>query len=290
MRVLVTGASGFVGSALIRILAREGCEVLAATRSGQYPHRTGVRPVKMDLAVLDVRCLPDGVDAIVSLAQSRCYRDFPEHAADVLRVNVEANLLLMDWARRAGVRRFVLASTGGVYALQARLALAEGDRLESMQTIDYYLTTKLSAELMLQSYAGFFETAVVLRPFFVYGPGQSEYMLVPRLIGSVRTGRPVQLASGEGPRLNPIYVDDAAQAFANALSLKGWQAMNIAGPDILSVREICDTIGRKLGRSPVYESVAGVPPDLIGNTDLARERLQLTQTRFEAGLGRIIAG
>jgi nucleoside-diphosphate-sugar epimerase len=287
LNVLVTGAAGFVGSRLVSKLLGERHKVFAVVRSVDQVLPTGTTAVPADLSELEVERLPSNIDAVIALAQSRNYQDFPESAQEVFQVNACANLKLMDWARRNGVRKFVLASSGGVYTRCERLHMAESDHLSTME-IDYYLSTKLMAELVLQSFARFFDTAVILRPFFVYGPGQPAHLLLARLISSVCAGRRVRLEGNDGPRINPVFVDDAAAAFDAALSLEGGHALNVAGPDILSIRQVCESIGRLVGRSPSFEVADGLSADIIGSVALGLPRLNLNQTSFETGLARTL--
>jgi len=290
MRILVTGAGGFLGRHLVRRLASAGHEVIALIRRDPPPeHRSfladeGVEALMLDLARFQTSELPRRVDAVYSLAQSEHFRNFPERAEEIFAVNVTANLRLMQWAATAKVRKFVLASSGGIYGNRGHAFLTETDLLAVDSPLGFYLGTKLCSEVLFQNYRHYFETAAILRPFFIYGPGQRRGMLVQRLIESVRIGKPVHLQGTDGLRLNPVFVEDAAAAFAAALHLPGCHVINVAGPDTLSLREIADRIGQAVGRAPVFESVAGEPSDYVANTDLADTRLAPSRTSFNEGL------
>ena len=67
----------------------------------------------------------------------------------------------------------------------------------------------------MEAYQGEF-VVVILRFFFVYGPGQSNEMLIPRLVKSVREGQPIALDGLDGLRINPVYVEDAVRAVVSA--------------------------------------------------------------------------
>src|SRR5262249_49632632 len=162
--------------------------------------------------------LPGRADAVFSLAQARRFREFPEMAEETFAVNVQATLTLLQWALSSGVERFIQVSSGGVYGSGRQSSLlCETDPLAMHSPIGFYLGTKLCSEVIFQNYSHFFRSAVTLRPFFIYGPGQRKDMFVARLIESIRTGARVRLQGENGLRMNPIFVEDAAAATARAL-------------------------------------------------------------------------
>lgn len=295
MRILVTGATGHLGRRLVERLAIAGHHVTALVRAGSprgqaAQFRPGVDQIAMDLSMLDAEKLPGGVDAVVSVAQSAHFRQFPEMAREIFSVNVDANLRLLDWARRGAVKKFVIASSGGVYGSHARAMHDDKVRSQTDSPAGFYLATKLCVELLFEGYGPFFRSAVTLRPFFIYGPGQRGDMLIPRLIASVRGGKPIQLQGRDGVRLSPIFVDDAAAAFVGALDLEGCHALDVAGPEVLTMREIGEAIGKQVGRAPVFENREGQPTDFIANLEGGRTKLPVAKTRFADGLAKTLAG
>jgi len=116
MAVLVTGGGGFLGTALLPRLVARG-EVIALRRPGTQPSQVdGVRWVVQDLAAPLSADLPERIDAVIHLAQSRRYREFPDGAIDVYEVNAGATVRLLEYCSRAGAASFTYASSGAVYA------------------------------------------------------------------------------------------------------------------------------------------------------------------------------
>ncbi|MGI8931711.1 MAG: NAD-dependent epimerase/dehydratase family protein [Sphingomicrobium sp.] len=274
-RILIAGASGLLGRHLVPLLVDE-VELHVAGRAGEAA--VGIEFHAIDLAGdFATDGLPERIDAIVYLAQSDHFRDFPERAGDMFAVNVAAPMRLLDYARRAGARRFVYASSGGVYG-SGDTAVREDTSLPVRGDLGFYLTSKLCAELLAQNFTGLFDVAL-LRLFFAYGEGQKRRMLIPRLIDNVRTGTPVTLQGEDGIRINPIHAADAAHAVFAALDLEGSHTINIAGPEALSIRAMCEQIGRQVGRDPEFAMVdpAG---DLVADIDRMSRLLAPPTRRF----------
>ncbi|OAI49740.1 hypothetical protein AYO43_02840 [Nitrospira sp. SCGC AG-212-E16] len=286
-RCLVTGASGLIGSHLLQALTPEW-EIHAIARRGvPGPASAGIVWHDVDVSrALDVHELPLHVDAVIYLAQSEHFRDFPERAMDIFEVNTFGLLRMLDYARRCGARTFIYGSSGGVYGpgttntSEDSPVLAEGD-------LGFYLGSKLCSEIVALNYSKLMNVTI-LRFFFVYGPGQRKTMLVPRLIDSVRTGKLITLQGKDGIRLNPTYVTDAAGAIIRALELEGTHKINIAGPEILSLFQICESIGRLLRCRPVYSVEAAPPRDIIGDITKMTDLLTAPKVGFQKGLQAVL--
>lgn len=278
MRVLVTGASGFIGRPLVEMLRRQH-EVWEVARS-----KTGERSVEWDLSEpLKKGALPARLDSVVHLAQSRDYRRFPERAVAIARVNVEATLELLDRARETGVKTFVFASSGGVYGGATR-PIKEDARVTGP---DFYLSTKLAGEALVHGYRSEFDVEI-LRLFFVYGPGQSPDRFFAKLVRTVLSGDPVVLYGPDGIRLNPIHVSDVAAAMSAALGLAGSQVVNIAGPEVITLRSLAELIGSHVGRAPVFEERPADPErDLVADIGLMRRLLLAPSQRLADRVGEV---
>jgi UDP-glucose 4-epimerase len=267
MRILLTGAAGFIGRHALARLDGEH-DLYPVVRKAPDHSREWI---VQDLAQrLDFSLLPERIDAVIHLAQSHRYREFPAGAEDVYAVNVHSTFRLLEYARAAGARTFILASTGGIYGYSYE-ALVETD---PANPLNFYLTSKHVAESLLANYQAFFQT-VVFRFFFVYGPGQGR-MLVPTLIEKVRKGDQISIAGKPGQRINPIHVGDMVEIFPPALELAESDVFNIAGDEVVSIRELVGVIEQATGESA---HVRHIDPehdgDLIGDNSRMKELLGL---------------
>jgi UDP-glucose 4-epimerase len=260
VRVLVTGATGFLGRHVLPVLA-ERHNVVAMARRPVADFETVVADLTDEFE------LPAGLDAVVHLAQSRRYREWPEGAGDMYAVNVHATFRLLA---RAGTGRFVYASTGGVYA-PSPAPLREDDPVAPS---GFYPRSKLAAEVLVGGYADRL-AAVILRPFFIYGAGQ-EGMLVPTLAGRVLAGEEVMVQGNPGIAISPIHVADAARAVAAAVELGRPAVINVAGVESITLTELVTLLGELAGRTPQIRHTEGEAPDLVADIDRMRTLLGVT--------------
>ena len=289
MRVLLTGATGFIGSKLRQELVEAGHEVLAVTRSVPPVESPALacRWLRLDLEHSAVPPRSLGVEAVVYLAQSRHYRDFPARAQEIFAVNATALLAWLSWARAEGVGDFVYTSSANVYR-PSLLPLAES---APVAPGSFYARSKLVGEQLLESFSPFL-ACTTFRLFTVYGEGQSD-MLIATLINRIRSGEAVQLQGPGGLRLSPLHVSDATSFLRRALTRdrpRTKQVFNLCGPDGLTLRQIAEQIGEVVGRAPVFEHQDGpAPSGWIGDSAaVALEFGAVPALKFAEGIRRTI--
>lgn len=287
MRILVTGGTGFLGRHLLPLLAAHDVVALTRGKHAGRPPLPHVTWLPMNLSEgLDFKALPAKADAIIHLAQSDQYRDFPSGAADVFRVNVEVPAALMRWALDAGVSRAVFASTGSVYEPFSGTLREDA----AVSPAGLYGASKLAAEALTLAYQSKLAVAQ-LRVFFLYGPGQTNVM-ISRLIDNVRNGVMLTLPrDGDGLEFVPTYVEDTARVFVKACEDEWRGVWNVASPHAISFRALSETIGRHVGRAPEFQrNDSAAPPRMV--PDLAKLRAQLDIGGFldaERGLTKTVS-
>jgi UDP-glucose 4-epimerase len=281
MRIVVTGGTGLTGAALLPLLSKEH-DVVALCRPGTARQDVSeVTWIAQDLSRPLDADLPSRVDAVIHLAQSRQYRDFPKGTVDMFEINAAMTVRLLRYCWAAGGTRFIYASSGAIYPPGPR-PVREDD---APKPGNFYAVSKLVGEQVVDQFRDVL-TAVSLRFFFIYGPGQ-RHMLIPGLASRLRAGEPIPVAGDVGIRINPIYVDDAAAAVASALRLEQSGILNVAGAEIVSIRDIATSMAGVLGVDPVFTHGPG-QPDLIADRQRMRRALATPTVSIEDGLRKML--
>jgi dihydroflavonol-4-reductase len=249
--ILVTGASGFVGAAVVRQLLAAGHAVRALIRPTSA--HTNLAGLPVEIAQGDLRD-PDslnramaGVRFVFHVAAD--YRLWARHPQDIVRTNVEGTRTLMEAALRAGVERIVYTSS--VATLKARPDGKPSDEtfpLEEAAAIGAYKYSKVVAELLVETMAADHNLpAVIVNPSTPIGPRDVRPTPTGRIIVEAATGRmPAYVDTG----LNLVHVDDVAAGHLLALA-KGriGERYILGGQDVL-LGDMLGEIARQTGRSP----------------------------------------
>jgi nucleoside-diphosphate-sugar epimerase len=244
----VIGASGFIGRAVVARLIVDGADVLSFSShlNSIFKPLTGIIAENFDL--------PSDVDGIIYLSQSPYYRQVPDTIGHLWGVNVVSALRVAELARKRGVQCFIYASTGNVYS-PGFLPHKEND---SLRRDDWYALSKVHAEEGLSLYRSDLSTMAV-RIFGVYGPGQTD-KLVPNLAKSILAGQAIKLAphpcdaeDSGGLRISLSYIDDVVDVLLQLIEKPGPEVINLAGPEVLSIKDIAEQIGKQCGVMPIFE-------------------------------------
>ncbi len=209
MRVLVTGASGMLGSATARALADRGDRVTVLQRR---PAGLGLPEVLADVADTDaVRHAAAGHDAVVHLAAKV---DVTGPWAAYARTNIAGTRSVIVACRAAGVERLVHVSSPSVAHAGEPLVGAGVAPADPIHARGPYARSKAVAEQLALGADGAQLAVTAIRPHLVWGPGDTQ--LVARVVARARAGRLVLVGSGAG-LIDSTYVDNAAAALVAAV-------------------------------------------------------------------------
>lgn len=284
MNILIIGASGLVGENLANKLAMKHNVFALVRKQSSFDFKKEVNLVFGDLNNPEEIKLPTKIDSVYYIAQSRYFRNFPEQDDDIFNINVKAPYYFVKWAREHEVQNFIYFSSGGIYAKEIK-PITENQCLKCLELDSFYLSSKLSAEMLLQSYKNFFKRFVILRPFFIYGPKQNKSMLIPRLIESVVNEKPITIYGKEGLVINPIFVNDVTDACIKLLDIaEGDYLFNIGGNQQLSILEISKIIGEVVAKKPIFKFIDKTEENLIGDIIKLKENVYVPKVDFRNGI------
>jgi nucleoside-diphosphate-sugar epimerase len=210
MRVLVTGGTGFTGTALVMRLLKDGHSVVALDREeGRQSDLLRSSGAEIILgSVTDPAAVGrsmQGVDFVFHLAAAFRQLNVPNSVYD--QVNVEGTRMVLQTARSHGVGKFVYCSTCGVHG---NVENPPANEDAPIQPADYYQRTKYEAEPLVKREGGGDMETVILRPTATYGPGDPErfFMIFQR----VAKGTFPMFGSGR-TFYHPLYIDNLIDAF-----------------------------------------------------------------------------
>ena len=253
LRVLITGADGFIGSHLVEALAAEGCRVTALSQYNSFNYWGWLEDIAEPQSVTVVsgdirdphfcRQLLRDIDIVFHLAAlipiPYSYRA-PDSYVDT---NVRGTLNICQAARDCGVRKLIHTSTSEVYGSARYVPIDEGHPLSPQSP---YSATKIGADAIALSFFHSFELPVVIaRPFNSYGPRQSARAVIPAIISQIAAGN-VEVALGDLTTTRDFtYVEDTCRAFLALAKRDGGvgETFNIATQTEISIGALFEKIG-----------------------------------------------
>lgn len=258
MKVLVTGATGFIGGRIFEELEVAGLDVVGTCRNSSEPGRNMVALDVSDHYAVDRLFADQPFDAVIHCAGiAHRFGKIPDRV--YREVNVEGTKNMALAARRAGVKKFVLVSSVLVYGGGGTAAEPRKETDRKLPR-DAYAQSKLDSETAaIEAFGASKVSLCIFRPAPVIGEGSKGNFA--RLVKAIDRGRFVWLGRGEN-RKSLTYVGDIAAACRSFLTESGTdraQILNIASPpgsmaEIVSA--ISGELGRKIPRIHIPESFA----------------------------------
>ncbi|VAW30950.1 UDP-glucose 4-epimerase [hydrothermal vent metagenome] len=250
MKVAVTGATGFVGGALVRALLAEGHEVIALKRPSSshtilqnQPQNLPITWVVGDITDRDsLRGLFDGVDWLIHAAGMLGQVGMPE--SNYFSLHEEGTDHVLAEAKQAGVQRILYVSSPGVLG---PISGAPATEDAPFAPSNIYERSKAAAERVALTYAHDGLPLVIARPEFIYGPHDLHVL---GLFKAVRDGRFFTINGGQNS-CHPTYIDDAVAGMLLALQKgKPGEIYHITGPKPITFRKLGETIAAALTVPP----------------------------------------
>jgi NAD dependent epimerase/dehydratase len=256
VKILVTGADGFIGSHLVEALVNHDAKVTALSLYNSFdkygwlddlPETVRARLEIRRGDIRDgafVRRIVQGHDVVFHLAALIAIPYSYVSAQSYVETNVLGTLNLLEAARESGVARIIHTSTSEVYGTALTLPIAESHPLQGQSP---YSASKIGADMMAEAFARSFDLPVaILRPFNTYGPRQSERAVIATVIRQVLDPSCTTIRIGDISAVRDFtFVDDTVAAFLAiglASDIKFGRAYNAGSGKAVSVADIIDLV------------------------------------------------
>jgi len=301
MKILITGADGFIGSALVEELASESSkyELFCITRGGSSVNLSSsefTTTIEHDLLDENMPHLPSNIDIVIHLAGNSKTFLAPTKARRQFLDNVTITSNAIAIAEKLRARRFIFASSVYVYSGIKANSFNEGMSLFPSEALGI---SKLTSELMLKAHTVSSDLNVcALRLFTVFGPGSRDTQFLPETIRKLTSGNNDALFGNPSVKRDFIYISDVLRAFKLAIhsvELEGFNAVNIASGRSREIQEVVSIV-KKLTDSKKeikfiesFENNHLIDLDHCGDINLAKQYLNWNpEVEFEAGLRHLI--
>jgi UDP-glucuronate 4-epimerase len=232
MKVMVTGAAGFIGSALVLRLLDRGDEVIGfdnlntyydvslkqarLVRFKDHPHYTHITADLVDRAAVERAFAEHLPQRVVNLAAQAGVRYAAENPHVYVASNVTGFLHILEGCRHYGVEHLVFASTSSVYGANTRMPFSEHQSAEHPLTL--YAATKKANEMMAHSYAHLYGIPCTgLRFFTVYGPWGRPDMALFLFTKAILAGEPIKVFNHGHHKRSFTYIDDIVEGVIRTL-------------------------------------------------------------------------
>lgn len=268
--ILLTGATGFIGSHLLKKLLEQNYRVVAVVRPGSntrrmQKHLPQIKTCANDVASLRVLFSTTPIDTVVHLATTY-YKQHTtaEEAAVMLETNVTLPATILDLMRECGVKKFIAAGTFFEYDLSERRLLNE---TAPLRPYNFYAKTKQLFHEVMDYYSQTYDIRTAyLRLFSPYGPDDND-KLVTFLVKSLRSHTPLTLTPGE-QQWNFTYVGDIVGALIKAIGFLARpdstsEVFNIGATETHSIKEVVKTLEEVSGEQTEVSFTKPYPPNEI---------------------------
>ena len=311
VKVLITGADGFIGSHLTELLVEEGAAVTALALYNSFDQhgwlddlsdevRNKIKIVRGDVRDANfVRGLVRDQEIVFHLAALIAIPFSYVAARSYIDTNVVGTLNMLEAVRDLGVRRFVQTSTSEVYGTAITMPIGEDHPLQGQSP---YSASKIGADMMAEAFARSFGLPIaILRPFNTFGPRQSERAVIPTLIRQTIDPACEAISLGDIRTVRDFsYVEDTARAFlaiGSASDILYGQPYNAGSGVAVSIEDVIASVRDITGctkplrleperRRPDMSEVRAL---LADSTKLTRQTAWTSRVPLLEGLERTVS-
>jgi UDP-glucuronate 4-epimerase len=309
-RFVVTGGAGFIGSHLVRSLLTDGYRVdvidnfdpfypRAMKEENLLPFRAmeGFRFFETDIRDLDglknIFQEEEPIETVVHLAARAGVRPSIEDPVGYQETNVRGTQNLLELTRKAGVSRFIFASSSSVYGVDPKVPWSEAEA--GLKPISPYAATKVSGELLGHVYSHLYGIRfIALRFFTVYGPGQRPDLAIRKFSLMARQGQSVPFFGDGSTSRDYTYIGDIIRGIRAAIAYEGspYEVNNLGNSRTVSLEEMVRILEEKLD-VPIRKDFQPLQPGDVPVTfaDVTKAGRLLgwkPEVPFEEGIARFV--
>jgi UDP-glucuronate 4-epimerase len=307
MKVLVTGAAGFIGSHLSERLLNDGLMVIGLDNFDNfYDPQIKRRNIEdclknknFRLIGADIRdssaiekAIGDGVEIIAHLAARAGVRPSIEKPLLYADVNINGTMVLLEAARKHKIDKFVFGSSSSVYGNNQKVPFSEDDCVDF--PISPYAATKKAGELICHTYYQLYGISIMcLRYFTVYGPRQRPDLAIHKFAKLIEQSRPIPVY-GDGSMMRDFtYIDDIVDGTVAAMNkCTGFHLYNLGESRPISVNDLIAEIEKALGKKAIREYLPQQPGDVQRTyadvTKAVNELGYKPNTTIQVGLAKFV--
>jgi UDP-glucuronate 4-epimerase len=279
MKILVTGGAGFIGSYMVKALAKRGEEVVIVDNfSDIYKVQLKKDRIKTFLAdskfklykadITDKKAMEkifkkEKFDKVLHLAAMAGVRYSIENPYIYEEVNVKGSMILMELAVKYKIKHFVFASSSSVYGANPKAPFTEEDKTE--QPVSFYAATKKSQELMAYVYHQVYGLKISgLRYFTVYGewgrPNMAYYIFTDKIFNN----QPIEVFNNGKMKREFTYIDDIVLGSLKVLDkIEDYEIYNIGGGKSIELIDFIETIEEAVGKKAPKKYLKMQPGDVV---------------------------
>lgn len=311
MRILITGAAGFIGSHLSEKLLNLGHQVIGVDNFDTFYNRN-IKEDNLKIALqnplysfheLDITNAsyfdkwPDKIDVVVHLAAKAGVRPSIENPDAYLKTNILGTLNVLEYMRKIGCSNLVFASSSSVYGNNEKIPFEESDITD--QPISPYAASKKSCELLIHNYHSLYKfNCINLRFFTVYGPRQRPDLAIHKFVNKIRNNEPIEVyGKGETAR-DYTYIEDTISGIVesvnyNMANQNVFETINLGNNTPISLKDLIQKIETHLGmkakinHQPMQDGDVDIT---FSSIEKAKQLLKyIPETSIDEGLEKFIA-
>ena len=293
MKILITGAAGFIGSHTCESLIKDGNSIIGVDNFDSfYSHKlkelnleqlnqnSNFRFYKADIRddkALNQIFSSDQVDVVIHLAAKAGVRPSIESISEYYDVNINGTISLLESMRKNGIKKMVFASSSSIYGNNQKVPFSEDDRVDN--PISPYASTKKSGELLCHVYSHLYNFDITcLRFFTVYGPRQRPDLAIHKFTKLIQENKPIPFYGDGSSSRDYTYIEDIVNGISCALNhLEGYKIYNLGESKVITLKKLVEVIETILGKKALLNQLP------MQQGDVSRTFADISKARAEIG-------